>query len=124
LNIALKSVMEKIIPTWGYKSDGTAKIFDLEEGENLPEGWSDRPEPWHHPNTAHLYKRPEGRAKEVNLKEPSTIEELEAILNSEDDRQVYINPDGTITHHQEAESIELNEAPKPRRGRPRKSEIS
>jgi hypothetical protein len=50
--------MEKIIPIWGYKSDGTAKIFDLKEGENLPEGWSDRPEPWHHPNTAHLYPKP------------------------------------------------------------------
>jgi hypothetical protein len=109
---------------WGYKSDGTAEIFDLEEGENLPEGWSDRPEPWHHPNTAHLYERPEGRSKEANIKEPSTIEELEAILNSEDDRQVHINPDGTITHYQEAESVELNEAPKPRRGRPRKSETS
>jgi hypothetical protein len=48
--------MEKIIPTWGYKSDGTAEIFDLKEGENLPEGWSDRPEPQHHPNTAHLHK--------------------------------------------------------------------
>jgi hypothetical protein len=49
--------MEKIIPTCGYK-DGTAKIFDLEEGKNLPDGWSDRPEPWHHPNTAHLHKPP------------------------------------------------------------------
>lgn len=45
---------QKIIPTWGYKSDGTAQIFDLEEGEDLPDGWSDRPEPRHHPNTAHL----------------------------------------------------------------------
>jgi hypothetical protein len=50
--------MTKIIPTWGYKSDGTAKIFDLEEGEDLPDGWSDRLELWHHPNTAHLHKPP------------------------------------------------------------------
>jgi hypothetical protein len=50
--------MTKIIPTWGYRSDGSAKIFDLEEGEILPDGWSDRPELWHHPNTAHLYTRP------------------------------------------------------------------
>jgi hypothetical protein len=32
-------------------------------------------------------------------KEQSTISELEAILNSEDDREVTINPDGTITLH-------------------------
>jgi DnaJ-class molecular chaperone len=30
-------------------------------------------------------------------KRPVTIEELEAILNSEDDHDVTINPDGTIT---------------------------
>jgi hypothetical protein len=75
--------MDKIIPTWGYKSDGAAEIFDLEEGEKLPEGWSDRPEPWHHPNTAHLYLQPQSN---------------------------------------EPEAVDM--PPKPRRGRPRKSETS
>jgi len=68
--------MEKIIPTWGYKSDGTAKIFDLEEGENLPDGWSDRPELWHHPNTAHLYPKPiEQAATDVAVPEPEVDDE-------------------------------------------------
>jgi len=33
------------IPTWGYKPDGSAQIFDLKEGADLPEGWFDRPGP-------------------------------------------------------------------------------
>jgi hypothetical protein len=49
---------QKISPTWGYKPDGSAQIFDLKEGEKLPDGWADRPEPWNHPNTAHLHSRP------------------------------------------------------------------
>ena len=48
--------MADIFPTWGYKSDGSAQIFNLrEEDEDLPEGWSRRLEPWNHPNTRHLY---------------------------------------------------------------------
>ena len=31
-------------PTWGYRPDGSARIFDLEDGESLPAGWSDTPE--------------------------------------------------------------------------------
>jgi len=69
--------MEKIIPTWGYKSDGTAKIFDLEEGENLPDGWSDRMELWNHPNTAALYPTPiEQAATDVAVPEPEAADEL------------------------------------------------
>ena len=30
------------IPTWGYKA-GDARIFDLKEGESLPDGWADSP---------------------------------------------------------------------------------
>lgn len=29
---------------WGYRADGAARIFDLEDGESLPDGWSDTPE--------------------------------------------------------------------------------
>jgi hypothetical protein len=105
---------QKIIPTWGYKSDGSAEIFDLEEGENLPEGWSDRPEPWHHPNTAHLYAQPQSNETEavdmpsdaVYESERMSEEELLKGLRSE------TPPDPAF-----------DMPPKPRRGRPRKSEI-
>lgn len=32
----------KTIPTWGYTA-GDARIFDLKEGESLPDGWVDSP---------------------------------------------------------------------------------
>lgn len=32
----------KTVPTWGYKA-GEAKIFNLQEGEDLPAGWVDSP---------------------------------------------------------------------------------
>ncbi|MCC0807513.1 hypothetical protein FPV16_14955 [Methylobacterium sp. W2] len=35
--------MDQTIPTWGYKSDGSAEIFDLAPGEGLPEGWEASP---------------------------------------------------------------------------------
>jgi hypothetical protein len=94
----------KIIPTWGYKPDGTAKIFDLEEGETLPEGWSDRPELWHHPNTAHLYKPPA----------PDWPPPGHAIAGG------YQGP------YQNVPTLEADDEPpmKPRRGRPPKSETS
>jgi hypothetical protein len=40
---------EKRFQAWGYRR-GEAKIFDLREGETLPEGWSDSPPPGEHPN--------------------------------------------------------------------------
>lgn len=30
-------------PTWGYKADGSAEIFDLAPGEGLPAGWDASP---------------------------------------------------------------------------------
>ncbi|MEM7313534.1 MAG: hypothetical protein AAF497_10325 [Planctomycetota bacterium] len=33
----------KVVPTWGYHADGRSQIFQLEEGEDLPNGWSDAP---------------------------------------------------------------------------------
>ncbi|WHQ72528.1 hypothetical protein [Methylorubrum extorquens] len=35
--------MSTINPTWGYKPDGAAQIFDLAPGERLPDGWHDSP---------------------------------------------------------------------------------
>ncbi|MCJ2129222.1 hypothetical protein [Methylobacterium sp. E-045] len=35
--------MDQTIPTWGYKPDGSAEIFDLAPGEGLPEGWEASP---------------------------------------------------------------------------------
>jgi hypothetical protein len=49
---------QKIFPTWGYKADGSERLFDLKEGESLPDGWSDRQELWNHPNTRHLHSGP------------------------------------------------------------------
>jgi len=31
------------VPTWGYKPNGAAKIFDIEDGASLPAGWLDSP---------------------------------------------------------------------------------
>lgn len=31
------------LPTWGYKPDGSAQIFNLAPGEALPEGWQASP---------------------------------------------------------------------------------
>jgi hypothetical protein len=43
-------------PTYGYKPDGSAQIFDLtEEDGELPEGWSRQQEPRHHPNLANTH---------------------------------------------------------------------
>lgn len=36
--------MDNIRPTWGYHSDGSAQIFDLEGEDDLPEGWHDTPQ--------------------------------------------------------------------------------
>jgi len=32
-----------VIPTWGYKPCGEARIFELAAGESLPDGWSPSP---------------------------------------------------------------------------------
>lgn len=34
--------LKKTVPTWGYAADG-AKLFQLEEGEELPAGFVDSP---------------------------------------------------------------------------------
>ena len=31
------------VPTWGYKPDGEARIFNLEAGTSLPDGWHPSP---------------------------------------------------------------------------------
>lgn len=51
--------------TWGYKPDGSAKIFDLTSGEGLPEGWYASPDVIEDPNLATaeaLSARAAGRA--------------------------------------------------------------
>ena len=35
--------MDNTTPTWGYKPDGSADIFNLSLGESLPDGWSTSP---------------------------------------------------------------------------------
>lgn len=55
-------------PTWGYKPDGSAQIFDLAPGEGLPDGWQGSPACIADPALATaeaLSARAEGRAYEV-----------------------------------------------------------
>ena len=33
-----------VVPTWGYRHPGLARIFDLQPGEKLPAGWYDSPD--------------------------------------------------------------------------------
>ena len=35
---------KKTVPTWGYHKTEDPQIFDLKEGEKLPEGWHDTPD--------------------------------------------------------------------------------
>lgn len=55
-------------PTWGYKPDGSAQVFDLFPGEGLPEGWEASPACISDPDLATaeaLSARAEGRAYEM-----------------------------------------------------------
>ena len=38
--------MMHVTPTWGYAENGDARIFELEPGERLPDGWLDAPGKW------------------------------------------------------------------------------
>ena len=55
-------------PTWGYAKDGTAKLYELEDGETLPIGWADTPAYW----TAEAVEAP---AAEIVPAEPVTAPE-------------------------------------------------
>ena len=44
----------KTTPTWGYSRTEAARIFDLAEGEKLPEGWQAAPHPGRHPHDQEL----------------------------------------------------------------------
>lgn len=35
--------MANTTPTWGYSRSGEARVFELEDGANLPVGWADSP---------------------------------------------------------------------------------
>jgi multidrug resistance efflux pump len=79
------------IPTWGYKADGSAKIFDLAPGAALPEGWSVSPTVITDPALATadaLTMRATGltfaHAVEEPASEPSAVDELLAALTEID----------------------------------------
>ena len=38
-----EAFMSTTNPTWGYRPDGSAQIFDLAPGKGLPDGWHDSP---------------------------------------------------------------------------------
>jgi len=48
--------------TFGYRR-GEAKVFDLKDGERLPDGWSDRPPKGDHPHDVELGIKPDERPK-------------------------------------------------------------
>jgi hypothetical protein len=41
---------DETTPTWGYKDDGRAQIFELRKREKLPAGWHEKPKAANHPN--------------------------------------------------------------------------
>jgi hypothetical protein len=48
-------------------------------------------------DAAWLLQRELDKMKEAQSKQPPTIDELEAILNSDDGRDINVNPDGSIS---------------------------
>lgn len=40
----------KTTPTMGYKPGGRSQVFQLKEGEKLPEGWQSKPPAGEHPH--------------------------------------------------------------------------
>ncbi|MGG3814564.1 hypothetical protein ABEV34_23345 [Methylorubrum rhodesianum] len=79
------------IPTWGYKADGSAQIFALAPGADLPEGWSASPTVITDPSRATadaLTMRATGltfaHPVEEPASEPSAVDELLAALTEID----------------------------------------
>lgn len=78
-------------PTWGYMPDGSAQIFDLAPGADLPEGWSPSPSVITDPSRATadaLTMRATGltfaHPVEEPASEPSAVDELLAALTEID----------------------------------------
>lgn len=81
--------MSKIHRTWGYHPTQEARIFDLAEGETLPEGWADVPvpkdasevddEPSDGSDWEQLYIAADLRAKALEIESASLKEELSAL---------------------------------------------
>lgn len=77
---------ETTLPQWGYKADGSAKIFDLKAGESLPKGWSADPTVIkdERKRTANYLSgiRPEGDietpAEDAPAEEPALVEDVKA----------------------------------------------
>lgn len=38
-----KSDDKPTVPTWGYHETEEPRVFDLKQGEDLPDGWEDTP---------------------------------------------------------------------------------
>ncbi|KQO88884.1 hypothetical protein ASF36_23955 [Methylobacterium sp. Leaf90] len=79
------------IATWGYKPDGSAQIFDLAPGADLPEGWHLSPTVITDPSRASadaLTMRATGHTfahvVDVPASEPSAVDELLAALTEID----------------------------------------
>jgi len=73
---------------WGYRKD-EAQIFDLEEGEKLPDGWSDMCPPEFHPNVPKASApMPNVEAQNITKEEAAAIKALEA-----ENAPFYVIPD-------------------------------
>lgn len=82
--------MGKTHQTWGYHPTQEARIFELAEGETLPEGWADVPvpmdvseiddEPSDGSDWEKLYVAADLRAKALEIETASLKEELSALL--------------------------------------------
>ncbi|MEN3208642.1 hypothetical protein PUR23_01170 [Methylorubrum populi] len=104
------------IPTWGYKADGSAKIFDLAPSAALPEGWSASPTVITDPALATadaLTMRATGltfaRAVEEPASEPSAVDELLAAL-TEIDRLKAVIETGSAENERLIAEIDAAEA--------------
>ena len=61
---------------WGYRANGDARIFTLEDGETLPVGWSDTPEVIED-ESARTAEALSIRLREPSQREPATSAQAE-----------------------------------------------
>jgi hypothetical protein len=80
-------MMNETTPTWGYKPDGSAEIFDLAPGEALPDGWHASPDCIADPTLATaeaLTARVDGRpSPAVLVLQDETSGQPTAVLNAD-----------------------------------------
>lgn len=110
----------EIIPTWGYMPDGSAQIFDLASGGDLPEGWSLSPTVITDPAratadaltmraTGLTFAHPFEQPASGSASEPSAVDELLAAL-TEIDRLKGVIDVGMAENERLAAELEASDA--------------